>query len=275
LALAALTVLVAGFVLAIFPTQSWAQVNCASPSATADTDSDGFSDAQECSGITLADGTQVPTCPSPIVDRRSFVDPNSMELFIIVAPEATGSLLPAGFSPFGDVTYYGIQFLGFDDLGVTVHQISPTQTNADRSVTSGSLQNAVRVGDSLDATGTTLGYCQWGTPNGLDGCTVYTQRIMDFVSSTCAGLNIVTDSRDPSTLDQLFLAYATHVFLHESGHTSGGMTGAYNSSYGGYHYRPGDSRMEQYVSFSTKGGKCKFTFTSGWNSADQSTIELK
>jgi len=275
LALAALTVLVAGFILAVFPTQSWAQVNCASPSATADTDSDGFSDAQECSGITLADGTLVPTCPSPIVDRKSCVDPNSKDLFIVLAPVATGSLLPAGFRPFDRPTYYGVTFDGFDDLGAIVHQISPTQALADRSVTSVSSQKAVRVTESLDATGSTLGICQWGTPNGLDGCAVFTQRINDFVSSTCAGLTVYTGSRDPSTVQELFLAYATHVILHETGHTSGGMTGSYNSSYGGYHYKSGDSRMEQYVSFSTKGGKCMFSFSSGWNSNDASTIELK
>jgi len=276
-AAAALAVLL----LSAVPVQSWAAVNCATvtSSTTTDSDSDGFTDFQECNGITLVDGTSFPSCvyPTAIANRRTCVHPDSKDLFVIVAPAATGSLLRADYAPFTGPTYYGITFHPLDDLGVTVHQITPGQAGSDRSVPSGYTQKAVKVSESLDTSGTILGYCQWGTPTGLDGCTVYTQRIVNFITSTCGTNAIVTAGGTPTTANDLFLAYATHTFLHETGHTTGGMTGVYNSSYGGYHYKCGaGTRMEQCVTSSVKGGNCKFNFSSGWNgTTDSSTIQLK
>lgn len=285
--------LVAVLVLSVIPNQAWAAVVCPVADTAADSDNDGFTDFQECNGITLADGvTFVPTCPSPL-GRSVCLDPNSKDLFVIYAPAASGSLLPSGFKPFVDPSplVYGVTFRGLTALGITVHQIVPGQAATDRTVmhpllnTSVSTQKAVSVAESLDTNGTFLGYCQWGTPNGLDGCTVFTQRIKNFIASTCGANAIVTSGAgSPSDSNQVFLAYATHTFLHETGHTTGGMTAAYNSSWGGNHYAaatsPGSNgagtRMEQYVTYSTKGGKCKFNIPTDWDaSLDPQTIKLR
>ena len=293
-ALMAAVVLVAALVLSVIPNQAWAAVDCTSFLASnptdpgTDFDNDGFTNFQECTRITLADASDVlscvasPTNPNPPAVRTACLDPNTKDLFIIYAPfvqvppDTRTSLLPVPFNPFGPVTAYGVTFNGLTALGVTVHQITPAQAGADRAVTTG--QKAVRVAESLDANGTVLGYCQWGTPNGLDGCTIYTQRIKNFITSTCGTNAIFRANGDPEPggVDAVFLAYTIHTFLHETGHTTGGNTGIYNSSYGGYHYKAGaNTLMEQYVTYSAKGGKCKFNISTGWNTTlDPSTIRL-
>src|SRR5712691_11029207 len=253
MALAAAVALVAAFaVWAASPTQAWGAVTCPLIETGVDSDGDGFTDFQECNGIFLADGSFFPSC---VLHAPPCLDPNTKDLFVIYAPAASGSLLPVPFNPFGPYTAYGVTFNGLTALQITVHQIGPAQANADRTVTSVSPQKAVRVAESIDTNGTILGNCQWGTPGGLDGCVIYTQRIMNFITSTCGTNAIVTSSGVASNANDVFLAYAVHTFLHETGHTTGGMTAAYNSSYGGYHYKCGaGTMMEQCVTYSTKGG---------------------
>lgn len=282
-ALIAAGALVVALILAVFPNQAGAAVDCTAVLAAGETgvdsDNDGFTDFQECSGITTA-GTTPTTfllcAPNP-PDRTQCVDPNSKDLFVIYAPVASGSLLPAGLNPFGVVTAYGVTFNGLSALGITVHVLTPGQAATDRTVTSVSTEKAVRAAESLDTNGTILGNCQWGMPGGLDGCVIYTQRIMNFITSTCAGLAIVTPAGAASDANQVALAYAVHTFLHETGHSTGGMTATYNSSYGGYHYKCGaGTLMEQCVTYSTKAGKCTFNMSTGWNTTlDPPTVKLK
>ena len=71
-------------------------------------------------------------------------------------------------------------------LGLTVHLLYDLDNLFfDRRVSLDSPQLAVRISENLDAGGTVLGNCQWGTPLGLDGCIVYTQRARNFIDSTC------------------------------------------------------------------------------------------
>ena len=252
-----------------------------------DTDQDGFTDYQECSGITLAiSGRLVPSCVATDtgtqLERSSCVHPDSSDLFVIYATAPQGSLLTEISEPFKTVTAYGVTFSGLSALGVTIHQISPLDVGADRTVTGLlelphpllSAQKAVRITEDLDTSGATLGYCQYGTPNGLDGCAIFTQRIMNFINSTCAGLNIVQNDGAASDAQSVFKAYATHTILHEVGHTIGGLAPKFNSRYGGYHYSSG-TIMEQYVVVTTKRG-CKFAIGNEWNlSLDPSAVRLK
>lgn len=292
--------IVLGLGLAALPSAAWGAVDCKvvtsgeSPDVTTDSDGDGFTDYQECKGILLAGGAEVQSCVAPdtTLERSSCLHPDSKDLFVIYAPASTGSLL-VGADPRMEIlepfkvlpTNYGITFNGLASLGVTIHQVSPGQVSPDRTVTSLqtdppspllSTQKAVRISENLDNTGSTLGYCQYGTPNGLDGCTVYTRRIIDFIISTCAGLAIVLpDGRTPSDAESVFKAYAAHTILHEVGHTLGGLTASYNSRYGGYHYSSG-TIMEQYVVVTTKSGKCKFAISNEWNlSLDPPAVKLK
>jgi len=264
-----LFVFIVALALIILPSQARAQGTC---SATADSDGDGLTDAQEClgltlpQGITLLDGTNfVPSClisPSP---RSNCLDPNTKDVFVIVVPAAAGSLLPS--SLFANATYYGVTFNGLADLGITVHQITST---AGRAVTS--TQNAVRITESRDTSDTILGVCNWGTPNDLDGCVVYTQRAKNFIDSVCNSVGDTTTDRTA-----VLNAYAVHTVLHETGHTLGGMTGSYSKRYGGNHYAPDTGLiMEQSETYSTKNGVCSWNISARWNlTLDPASVRLK
>lgn len=249
---------------------AWAQVSCAAVAADSiiDSDGDGFTDAQECAGISLDLGTAAAVS---VVG-----DPNIKDAFVIFAP-ASASLLPSGYNPFATQTHYGVEFSGAQSLGLRVHVLSPAQAAADRRVTAASAQKAVKVAESLDTSGTILGNCQWGTPLGLDGCVVYTKRAQDFIASTCGSAAVRTPGGVSSTAADVLLAYSTYLILHETGHSLGGLAAEYNSRFGGYHYKPGAGFvMEQAVTYSVKGGICTFYISPNWNQTlDAPAVKLK
>ena len=262
-------VLAAVAAVTVMPEPAWA-VSCANvvPGDPTDTDGDGFTDAQECAGLDLDLGTtrlRLERCGSPNAGAEC-VDPNRKDLFVIYRRPTMGSLLGGLTNPFGTNSFLGISFTGLSSLGITVHQLTPDQAGTgsnDRRVSSVSPQKAVRVSESL-SDGTLddpLGYCQFGTPLSEDGCTVYTKRIMSFINSKCdkAG-DAITDR------NQVFLAYATYVTIHETGHSVGGLAAQYNAKFGGYHYSPtANSVMSQAAQYSTQGRTCTWFIPSVWN----------
>jgi hypothetical protein len=273
-ALGGLIVLLVAIAVTATPDPAWAVVDCnnpASDAATTDTDGDGFTDAQECAGLTLDLGAPPPPgaprprlewCGSPNAGPEC-VDPNRKDLFVIYRPATTGSLLGGLPNPFGINSFLGISFTGLSSLGVAVHQLTPAQAGSDRRVSSVSSEKAVRVSESLSDGALTdpLGYCQFGTPQSLDGCTVYTKRITNFIASKCNGAGDTTTNRN-----QVFLAYATYVIIHETGHSVGGLAAKYNAAYGGYHYPPtASSVMSQAAQYSTQAGRCTWYIPSVWN----------
>lgn len=264
--------LVLAFGFAGLPGPASAQVLCPTTS-TNDTDQDGFTDQQECDGIPLLDGTIFPGANDTTKLRAQRLDPNSKDLFVIYLRLSSGLLanLPA---PFIDQTFYGINFVGLSALGLTVHQLAGSQVSTARTVSSDPaiLQKAVRIVESLSTDGDILGICQWGTPLGEDGCTVYTQRAKNFINKTCDAAKDITTDRN-----QVFLAYATYLVLHETGHSLGGLAADYNDRFGGYHYKAGSGVvMEQAAAYSTKGGTCTWYISTGWNlTLDPSAVRLK
>src|SRR5439155_11556423 len=124
------------------------QVNCAIASTTLDFDNDGFTDAQECAGITLFDKTPFPGVVSG-QPRAGRLDPNTKDVFVILVRATPTSLIP---------TTVPYQFISASQsaggLGLFVHEISKTQAAADRTVTGvlGS-QKAARLTESLDTNG--------------------------------------------------------------------------------------------------------------------------
>lgn len=265
-----LTAFTAALIFSLVAGQASAQITCSNAS-TGDYDEDGFTDLQECAGITLLDGTLFPGASDTTKARADRLDPNSKDLFVAYLRLSSGHLgaLP---DPFKDQTFHGIEFKGLSGLGITVHQLVGVQIRIDRIVSLASAQKAIQVVESLDTNGKDLGLCQWGTPLGLDGCTVFTQRAKTFINTTCDSAKDTTTDRN-----QVFLAYATFLILHETGHSVGGLAAEYNDRFGGYHYKAGAAVvMEQAASYSTKGGKCTWFISNGWNNTlDLPAVKLK
>jgi hypothetical protein len=252
--------------LGTLPDFAFAAVSCPTTS-TADSDGDGLTDAQECAGVTLAIGGSLPACPVNPTNRSACVDPNSKDFFLAVVP-ASPSLMPSpipspGFDPFAF----------FTQLGLTAHKIDPTLLPANRVViTTPVVIKAVRVTESLDTNGDVLGICNQGTPQDLDGCVVYTQRILNFINSTCDAVGDTTTDRQ-----KVFRDYVLHTIAHETGHTLGGLAAQYNASYGGNHYKTGAGYfMDQSVKYTTKSGTCTFSVFQNWNlTLDPAGVKLK
>jgi hypothetical protein len=249
----AVTLMGLNMLLSQVPAQ--AAVDCATvtSSSTTDTDKDGFTDYQECNGITLADGTSFPgkSSQAAITVR---LDPDTRDLFVILVP-ATPSSFPA--NPLEFVSKPVSQ----GGLGLNVHVITPAQ--APNRVVSPSTQKAVRVTESLDVSNPNLlGISSPGTPNGLDLATVYTQRIKNSFTSILG----TTPSQD------LIDLYIKHTIAHEIGHMVGPLAPTGSSSYGGYHYKSGTNViMDQSVYY--KG--TTFYIGTTYTSTDQTKTKLK
>jgi hypothetical protein len=289
---------------ALLPSQAQAQVLpvvCADLVAEtgADSDNDGFTDFQECTAVvtlgqTIETARTFPWCGTANPDgalppRDLCMDPNSKDLFAILQPAATGSLLPAvqspgsttTFNPFLPFTAYGLHFTGLDALGVAVHTLRPLEAAPDRTVTVAvpglPAPKAIKVAEGIDLNGSILGNCQYGLPSGLDGCIIFTQRTLNFIKSACGSTPIHTQAGALTTPEDVLFAYSTYLVLHEAGHSLGGLTGEYNSRFGGYHYKPGAGLvMDQAVTYTVKGGKCTFFIPPNWNlTLDPPAVRLK
>lgn len=242
------------------PSEVKAVVNCAAATA-ADADSDGFTDIEECSGLTLTDGTAVPNCSNG-TGSAGCLNPDKKDLFVILVPAAP-SLLPPN----------PLQYV--PALGVIAHQITASQATVDRNVTS--TQKAVRVTESLDTSEVTLGASNYGTPNGLDKATIFTQRIKNFVTSTCTAAGI-TSCKEYYTglavMNDIINHYMKNTISHEIGHVLQ-LTSVYNSRYGGYHYQTGSGViMEQSCKYTSKGGTVTFYIPSAYASTDPASAAL-
>jgi len=248
-ALAALTV------AAVFPLSAAAQTQCSNP-AEGDADGDGFDDAAECGGIQLSQGlefldvngqptTFVPSCDGSNLPRAFCLDFASPDLFAIIV-RADPSGLPAEL----------LSFTAADEaeggLGVAVHLLSASDPTGSRVVSSISPQNAVRITESLSDPGDTLGLANYGSPNGLDGSTIWTTRIQNFVADKCGptGDLCETDNGASGQAD-VTEALAQWVLNHEVGHLFA-LTADYNSRFGGFHLKAGeDEVMTQFVKYNT------------------------
>ncbi|MBM4338428.1 MAG: hypothetical protein FJ110_02685 [Deltaproteobacteria bacterium] len=247
--------------MAFAQTPASAQVECRNVQAgnTTDTDNDGFSDYEECNGITLADGTPF-----------NSLDPNKKDLFVILIP-ADPSYLPS--EPLEYV--YG--------LGINVHKIYPEQASNDpdyrndRIVSPGSVyqQKAVRVAESLvtEIDPHILGISFEGTPNSRDNAVVYTAKIINHVNSVYASANA---GQPPS---DIISRYIKQTIAHEIGHVIGPLAPVSlrdQERYGGYHYKSGTNViMDQSVYYTVKGNKVTFYIGTTYTSLDKEGIKLK
>ena len=219
-----------------------------------DSDADGFDDVIECLGIQLlpgltfndANGTAsdfVPGCAGSGAPAEFCMDPNKQTLFVIVV-RGNPSGLPA------DILSFTSAPAAEGGLGVTVIALGAADPTGDRTVSAVSAQKAVRITESRDAPGDKLGLANYGTPNGLDGSTIWTARIEAFVAAQCAGVQCQTD-RGAVGQGAVTDALVRWVLNHEGGHLYL-LTAVYNSRFGGFHEKAGENEvMTQFVAYNT------------------------
>jgi hypothetical protein len=260
---------------------------CASPSKTTDSDGDGFSDYDECNGITFA-GTGGGTFPGYInktSDRSQYLDPNTLDLFVILVPKIGGyfSTIPSPPSP--------LEFIsnpkGSGGLGIAVHLINANQvaTNPDRKVCSNcqtgfNTQKALRITESLDISNPKIlgsSPSQHGNPNQTDTAVVYTERIKDSLELQCGCTNILSgcdvccDNATQKTCGaNLFYKYIKHSIAHEIGHQIM-LTTTKDASWN-WHY-PEDTGVELDYAVHAVGNIIHLGTT--FTSTDQSGFKLK
>lgn len=242
-------------------TPAYAVVNCAA-ATSADADSDGYTDIEECAGLTLLDGTVVPNCGAG-TGPVGCLNPDAKDLFVIIVPATPSSLLPSN-----PLAYLSA-------LGITTHTITVAQAGTDRSITSS--QKAVKVTESLDTSETILGIANYGTPNGLDLATIFTARIKNFVTSKCTAAGITTCKEyytGLTVMDDIINHYMKNTIAHEIGHITS-LTSTYNSRFGGYHYKTGSGVvMEQSCEYTSKVSTVTFYIPSVYASSDPAAAKL-
>jgi hypothetical protein len=229
-----------------------------------DSDNDGFTDAQENPpGITLFNGgTIFPPCLATALATDPCVHPLSPDLFIILAPAATGSLLPSG----------PLNIIPSLLPGFGVHQITSAQASQDRLVTSVSPQKAVRITESLDTNDVIWGRSLFqGNPNSAGEATVFTQRIKNAIISAYQQAGVVNAAAQQADIDKCI----RHTIAHEAGHNTL-IASQYNSRYGGYHYSASTQVvMSQNATITSKGGKVTVVCPQVYASPDAAGFRLK
>ena len=223
----------------------------------ADSDGDGFTDAEE-------------------LDMG--IDPNKKDLFVIWVP-ANPSYLPSGQNPLEYV----------ESLPINIHRITANEANTDRTLrNSSSNQKAVRITEDLGYYGAdaALGFSWEGTPNGYDDATVYTEQIRRKIESAggCSGSidsNWCTNCCDTTGTcgAAFFYKYIKHTIAHEIGHMIRPLAPVSQrdkENFGGYHYKTGTNViLDMSVKCTYTKGKAIFYLGTTYTQADKSNITLK
>ncbi len=276
-------ILISTFALATLLIQgpAYGAVTCpsdsTSPAAQAlrnsDSDGDGFSDYDECYGITLMNQSPFYGKLEGISTGRprgQYLDPDTKDLFVVLVKATDLGLNYTNITQ-PDPLEYVSRTLAQGGLAITTHQIGLAQATLDRFVTSTSAQKAVRVTESLDMSDPNLfgdsDGC--GIPNFLDNARVFTESIKNRVNS-------VYQSAGVTVPQGLIDTYIKHTIAHEIAHALGPLAPTYNARFGGYHYKTGTNvEMDQSVYYTSKGSTVNFYIGTTYTSADQSAIKLK
>jgi hypothetical protein len=262
--------------LVIFPWKVGAQTDdqiCASVGAAdsgADYDNDGFTDFQECNGITLFDQTEFPGSNTGPADRSLRLGPAEKDLFVILV-RAANSLIPMD-----DPLEFVSAPIDQGGLGIITHLITEAQAD-DRTVSPPWPQKAVRVTEDPHPDGIILGYANQGTPNGLDDATIYTEHIRKHVEDVCAEGTVYCRNSTPFADGPAAIIpiYIKHTIAHEIGHMTR-LAVDYNRRFGGYHYKAGSEViLEQAVKYTSKKGKVTFYISTEYAEPSQQGIQLQ
>ena len=246
-------------------------VDCTAPT-TADFDMDGFTDQQECANLMLYDGvTIIPGALQAAVPRGERLDPNSKDVFVILALASTSNV-PA------NPLQYVIAPQAAGGLPVITHVLVPGQADVTRMVSPSATQKALKIAENLDTSATdVLGIANYGTPNGLDLATIYTARIKAHVNSVCTASITSCNDADGITIGaaNVIDKYIRHTIAHEVAHNMV-LTDTYNDRFGGYHYKSGTNTvLDQSVYYTSKSGKVTWYIGSSFTPADQAVVRLQ
>lgn len=258
------------------------------PDSGLDTDRDGLTDMQECSGITLIDGNKFPNGLLTILpctpgatgaERSNCVDLNTRDAFVIVT-RATLTRIPTT-NPY--VFILASQLAG--GLGIAIHEISTSRT--DRLVTISSKQLAAHLVESLQpaipSTDPLINDVDLGRSNQgilLDYATVFTQRIADFVNSVCVAGTTCVDSQVATNGVNTPQAVIDHYIRHTIAHELGGhvltLAPVYNINFGGNHYQSGTYVvMEQSLKYTKKGTKVTWYISTIYTDPDRAGVRMQ
>ena len=217
--------------------------------ANCDSDLDGYTDAEECAGITLPNENNTG-------DLTYNMDPTKQDLFLILVTaidvndncSGEASLLPA------DLLYPSTNPQSLSGLGLTVHVIKNSQVT-DQAV--GVYQKAVTMIESCStANPNVAGSAEPGLPTfGIDG-KVFTYVIKNKIESACAGKTCYEGLEDGTKVErtaaELIEKHIVNTFNHETGHMLGLSINVDRKI--GNHWKVGTgAELDQFVNCTTKG----------------------
>lgn len=212
--------------LALTPARVAAQ--CGNQADLTDTDSDGFTNYWECTGLPLTCGGTLPQTSLNVKD-----------LFVFLV-RANPSNIPASpFDPFA---------LAKTSLAnvVNIHVIEgPCNTLlSTRVVSTKSTQKAIKITEDPSTSVTEVGSSNPGVPRGRDEAKIYPNRIMQKLLEACPCLsNNTCNATCRATsgaylIDDLYKLYIQNTIAHEIGHLIRPLHQPYTTKYE-YHYQEG------------------------------------
>jgi hypothetical protein len=256
-----------------------------------DCDSDGFSNSDECAGLTLPNdamaiyascvsGIDDSACPDPAVrSSDETLSPAHPDLFVALVRALSNSNIPEPGAPDYFDPFAFVKAPVPDGLGIAVHEVEINQIgigSCPRCVTAD--QNAVKLTESLNTTsGTDLGSSAFGSPNDRDDAIIYTERIIDHIDTVCAGATTCQDvsGATDQALDNL---YIQRTINHELGHSIYTVDPKNRRLKERHHLPGGGLSMERSVSYKKQQGGNKVTFHIGTTfdqADDYPAVQLK
>jgi hypothetical protein len=262
--------------LLVFPPVGGGIVNGAAPP---DADLDGFPDAVENGTNTFRFAGSVnpavtwSKCATPWIAGSNCVDPAKKDLFVVFVTPS--SVMPA---------LDRLKIL--NNLGnVSAHEVPQNHVTATKIVaknSAGSLipEKAVFVTDNPTTTPSdVLGITLIGTPNSTSGSVIYTQRIVAFLNTTCAGKTCIDVNTTPNLVygpDNGFRdQFVRQVVAHELGHAMT-LVSPQDSVIGAHYPAENKVVMSQYVYKEyPASNEVRFFIPGIWTDNDRQKVRLK
>jgi hypothetical protein len=253
---------------------------CASGgSASFDCDRDGFTDAEECSGLSITNGAafNFPSCRVTPAAAPACLDPRVADLFVKFEKAATSAYTELGIS---DAEAFGLITQATGGLAMRVQVLPSTAVllpaPQPNSITARQAALVVREtrGTPISIPAQCPVTSALGAINGVTSvggaaiAQVFTQRIMDHVSCVYVSAGQSATSAAAQTDKRNMIKHTT---AHEATHANR-LAPESVERYGGHHYRTGSGCvMDQSTTYTTKGG-VKFATPLAYCGPDQAAV---